>query len=415
MQTLASLGRMLAASASTAIALTAIAGAQSSRGPAGNAPERLDYLTFAQGAIPIAIEGPGARLGASFEQAVRITDGDPTSFTIVTGARPETETVFVYELPAATTFDRFAVPNVQETPSPTQTFTRIVEVHGSASSPTEGYALLASGTLATHRARGQVTELKIAAKRPVRWIRLRLVGGIDTPEPLTSFEFSEIIGNGTQDTAPMMDTFHGVWRTGSNVLDLQQRGPVVSGCYDRTGHLTGTVTGNILRATGLDRWPSAFILTVMRDGSVRGVRSTNKAPFRLYSAAAAAKGATGRCGKPAPPMLGCGSVIHGINFDFDSARIRPESQGVLAELFVGLKSDARRKIVIEGHTSSEGATAYNQQLSERRARAVVTDLVGRGLVAERVSAAGLGEVRPIAANTDESGRLLNRRVEVKCQ
>ncbi len=72
-------------------------------------------------------------------------------------------------------------------------------------------------------------------------------------------------------------------------------------------------------------------------------------------------------------------------------------------------------MLIEGHTSSEGTDEYNQRLSERRAQAVVAELVKRGIPRERPSAAGIGERRPIASNDNESGRAMNRRVEVKCQ
>ena len=97
---------------------------------------------------------------------------------------------------------------------------------------------------------------------------------------------------------------------------------------------------------------------------------------------------------PVPPVLGYGSIIHGIAFGFDSAEIRAESAGVLEELFRGLQARSAT-ILIEGHTSSEGTEEYNQGLSERRAQAVVADLVRRGL-------------------GKENGRSLNRRVEVKC-
>ena len=255
--------------------------------------ERIDYLTFAQGAMPVSIGGAGAKLGANFEAAVRITDGDPTAFTVANRATADTDTEFVYQLPALTTFDRFAVPNVVETPSPTVTFTRVVEVHGSATSATDGFQLLASATLQTHRARGHVTELPVAARRPVRWVKVRLVGGINVLQPASSLEFSEIIGNGTQEAPPLATHFSGVWRTQANRVQLAQSGPVVSGCYDSDGDLKGTVTGNILRATGVDRrdkTPSAFILSVAADGGLRGVRSTNGGPFRLYTA----RGSAGR-------------------------------------------------------------------------------------------------------------------------
>jgi outer membrane protein OmpA-like peptidoglycan-associated protein len=407
-----------AALALLTLALSSDATAQSRGAVAPEAPERIDYLTFPQGAIPIRIEGAGARLGANYERAVRSIDGSPQGFTLTAKpSSPDADTIFVYELPAATIFDRFAVPNILETPAPNQTFTRLVEIQGSAQSATEGFELLASATLQTHKARGLVTEIPMTARRPVRWVRLRLAGGITGSAAQMYFEFSEIIGNGTQEVPQPVTHFTGAWRTMGLRLQLRQEGSVVSGCYDRGGDLTGTVTGNILRATGVNRFdktPSAFILSRTADGGLHGVRSDNRGPFNYYTVATAAEGETFECGQPAPPALGCDSIIHGINFDFDSAVIRPESNGVLAELYKGLAADTRT-ILIEGHTSSEGSDDYNLKLSERRAQAVVADLVSRGLAAPRIKAAGIGESRPIATNNDESGRSLNRRVEVKCR
>jgi OmpA-OmpF porin, OOP family len=380
-------------------------------------PERIDYLAFAQGAVPLSIGGDGAKVGANFEHAVKIIDGNPLGFTVVSSGKPETATEFVYELPAATTFDRFAVPNVLETPSPSATFTRTVEVYGSSTSAESGYELLASATLATHKKKGEVTELAIVKNAPVRWLKLKLVGGIDMPRGVASLEFSELIGNGSQEPAKFVDRFKGAWKAGANVMRLAQAGAVVSGCYDENGDLTGTVSGNILRATGIDRSDnvkSAFVLSVASDGQLRGVRSTNGGPFRLYTVPVADKSLTAGCTAP-PVKLGCGSIIHGINFDFDSAVIRADGEPVLKALFDGLKADKSTAINIEGHTSSEGATDYNQSLSERRARAVVADLARRGIAAGRLAAVGVGEVRPIANNTDENGRSLNRRVEVVCK
>jgi hypothetical protein len=277
--------------------------------------------------------------------------------------------------------------------------------------------LLASATLQTHASRGLVTELGLVATTPVRWVKLRLVGGITVLQPQSFFEFSEIIGNGTQEVPALVSHFSGAWRSSALLFGLEQQGAVVSGCYEENGRLTGTVTGNLLRATGVTTpggIPSAFILSVGPDGGVLGVRSTNGGPFRLQTLPANPSGAGG-CAEPAPPVLGCGSVIHGITFGFDSAEIRPDSEPVLAALYDGLRADSSAAIVIEGHTSSEGSDAYNQRLSERRAEAVVADLVARGLPKNRVGATGLGEGRPIAPNTDESGRSLNRRVEVHCR
>jgi outer membrane protein OmpA-like peptidoglycan-associated protein len=164
-----------------------------------------------------------------------------------------------------------------------------------------------------------------------------------------------------------------------------------------------------------DKTPSAFLLSVAADGGLQGVRSTNGGPFRLYTVAAAPAGTRVDCGEPTPPTFGCGSIIHSIAFAFDSAEILPASAAVLDELFKGLRGDSSTRIAIESHTSSEGTKDYNERLSQRRAQAVVADLVRRGLPSQRPTAVGIGERRPIATNNDESGRSLNRRVEVKCQ
>jgi len=71
-----------------------------------------------------------------------------------------------------------------------------------------------------------------------------------------------------------------------------------------------------------------------------------------------------------------------------------------------------RNIAIEGHTDSVGSDAYNDALSLRRAEAVKTALVAKGVGAERIVARGLGKRFPIASNATAQGRQLNRRVEV---
>ncbi|MGE3509751.1 MAG: OmpA family protein [Vicinamibacterales bacterium] len=391
----------------------------SAQTPAAATPERIDYLTLAQGAVPIRVGGAGAQLGASFEKALRAVDGDIAGFVLTAKPGPESlDTEFVYQLPSPTTFDRFAVPNVLETPSPSATFTREVEIQGSATSPTDGYATLATGTLTTHPERGRLTELTVQARTPVRWVRVHLRGGIQVMRPDMFFEFSEIVGNGTQETPSRSDRFSGAWRGRGVAISLAQDGAVVTGCYDDDGRLTGTVTGNILRALGTaqrTKVPSQFIVTVREDGSLFGVRSSNKAPFALYEGTAAAAAAGRTCPPPQAPPLGCGAVIHGIAFDFNSATMRPDSEPILATLYDALRQDPSDAITVEGHTSSEGSEQYNQTLSERRARAVRDDLVRRGLAPARVTSVGFGETRPVATNNDESGRSLNRRVEIQCR
>ncbi|MBV9456343.1 MAG: OmpA family protein [Bradyrhizobium sp.] len=104
-------------------------------------------------------------------------------------------------------------------------------------------------------------------------------------------------------------------------------------------------------------------------------------------------------------------------FDFDRAELRPEAEPALAELARHVV-DARKVVMIEGHTDAKGTDTYNQGLSERRATAVRIALAGRGLPYGMLNIRGFGKSRPVAPNQkpdgsdDPDGRQRNRRVEV---
>ncbi|MET3927630.1 OmpA family protein [Devosia sp. 2618] len=105
--------------------------------------------------------------------------------------------------------------------------------------------------------------------------------------------------------------------------------------------------------------------------------------------------------------------IYGIQFDFDSAAIRSDSSPqirVIAEL---LNETPELGLVIVGHTDTQGTAAYNRDLSQRRAQAVLSALVSQhGIADDRLIAEGRGFSEPVASNDDEVGRALNRRVEL---
>ena len=69
------------------------------------------------------------------------------------------------------------------------------------------------------------------------------------------------------------------------------------------------------------------------------------------------------------------------------------------------------KILVKGHTSSEGGDDYNMKLSETRSLSVKQYLISQGIVGERIAYKGLGETQPVATNDTEDGRQRNRRVE----
>jgi OOP family OmpA-OmpF porin len=104
-----------------------------------------------------------------------------------------------------------------------------------------------------------------------------------------------------------------------------------------------------------------------------------------------------------------------VEFDFDSARIREESFGLLNELAKALKSDSLRgrKVVLAGHCDIVGTDEYNQKLSERRAASVKAYLAEKGGVDPgTVRTVGYGKSRSLVPNTNPANRQRNRRVEV---
>jgi outer membrane protein OmpA-like peptidoglycan-associated protein len=102
-----------------------------------------------------------------------------------------------------------------------------------------------------------------------------------------------------------------------------------------------------------------------------------------------------------------------IQFDFNKATIRPESDDLMNEIIKVIKENQHiKKIAIEGHTSSEGSDKYNLKLSDKRAKAVMEYLVTKGsLPKEMFTAKGFGESKAIADESTEEGKEKNRRVE----
>jgi len=107
-------------------------------------------------------------------------------------------------------------------------------------------------------------------------------------------------------------------------------------------------------------------------------------------------------------------VLRNIYFDFDKAILKPASNKELNNLLELLQKNSAMHIEISGHTDSKGSDEYNQVLSKKRAQAVVTWLVSKGISKDRLTYEGYGESRPLASNDDEEeGRELNRRTEFK--
>lgn len=109
-------------------------------------------------------------------------------------------------------------------------------------------------------------------------------------------------------------------------------------------------------------------------------------------------------------------ITQKIHFAFNSAAIRPVSFPILDDV-VGLLRDNPQiaHVQVEGHTDWIGSDEYNLRLSQQRAQSVVSYLTGKGIAANRLTARGFGESRPISDNNTDEGRARNRRTEFVVQ
>jgi outer membrane protein OmpA-like peptidoglycan-associated protein len=107
-------------------------------------------------------------------------------------------------------------------------------------------------------------------------------------------------------------------------------------------------------------------------------------------------------------VLTLGDVL----FATGSSDLKPGAIDNLDRLVSFLGKYPDRNAVIEGHTDSRGADAYNQELSLRRADSVRGYIAGKGVASTRLSSVGKGEAVPVASNDSAAGRQQNRRVEI---
>jgi outer membrane protein OmpA-like peptidoglycan-associated protein len=101
-----------------------------------------------------------------------------------------------------------------------------------------------------------------------------------------------------------------------------------------------------------------------------------------------------------------------IYFNPNKADVKPAMQMQLTKIAQALAAVPDQKLLIEGHTDSDGPNEYNLSLSESRAESVQKILLAGGIAAERMEIKGFGESKPIAGNSTPAGKAQNRRVEI---
>jgi OOP family OmpA-OmpF porin len=111
---------------------------------------------------------------------------------------------------------------------------------------------------------------------------------------------------------------------------------------------------------------------------------------------------------------GCPQTVPlNINFENNSDKIKAESQDQIKKYSNFLQKNTNYSAKIIGYTDSRGSASYNQRLSEKRANAVVSELIAQGVSSSQLTAKGAGEANPIATNATAEGRAQNRRIEAE--
>jgi outer membrane protein OmpA-like peptidoglycan-associated protein len=101
-----------------------------------------------------------------------------------------------------------------------------------------------------------------------------------------------------------------------------------------------------------------------------------------------------------------------INFDTGKSNIKPESMGIIDQIAALLQAHPDLRLSIEGHTDNVGTPQSNKTLSQQRANSVMSAVAQKGIAANRMTAVGWGQEKPIADNRSEDGKAKNRRVEI---
>ena len=116
------------------------------------------------------------------------------------------------------------------------------------------------------------------------------------------------------------------------------------------------------------------------------------------------------------PSADLGMLIHEVtdqlHFGFNSAEISLSAKKELEKLGEALAKDSQASIHVDGFADSVGSEHYNEHLSDQRAKCVSEVLIEKGVQPSQIHTSAFGEARPVGSNQTESGRAMNRRVEI---
>lgn len=335
----------------------------------------------------------------------------------------------VIELPARTTLKTLIFDN--NSFDYENRFAKSVSVEMSDSSAKEGFRKILDAELEKDK---KEQAFRVSDQIAGRWVRVNFLSNHGSPKAVT---LAEIRGYGEQEAQVLFEKASGTYlENGYNRIHLKQEGSLVTGCSEQQNRvINGTIEGRTITYTAIETGKQEkhfAVVSLAPDGS--GYESANwdegYGAEKLFDNLATAKKVSDQIGNCAhlPNLDGATdaaktelanslektgrAVLYGINFDFNSDVIRPESRPTLEKVVSVLKENKNWKMQIEGHTDNIGGDDFNRTLSEKRAAAVVKFLSDAGIEAARISPSGAGLSKPIAANDTEGGRAQNRRVEL---
>lgn len=397
----------------TVLLTSLLAGAPKTPG----AVEPLNALELSNGALLVK-QSPSYGSGVAVWSAWRLSDGSPTGWCSLSNKPNDGR--FEYELDGAWNLETLVVDTTNtEEPRYRGISAKTVELW--LADGTGAFKSAGTFTVPRHEKKSFALPKGTTATR----VKIDVLNNWGYREYT---EISELEVMGTRVKAPATTDFTGVYDSSYGPMRLEQDGDQLYGCYDWgsvLGSVWGTVSGRVAQLTWYEQnkepkreGTAVWAAQPGADGKPGfwGVLFENGALHGDWSGSTTVvqpKCEVKKSGQLERQLHDKGHVaLYGIRFDVNKDVPLAQSEGTLKELASIFAGDPKLKATIEGHTDATNTDAYNQDLSDRRAAAVVRWLTGHGVPAAQLTAKGYGKTKPVAENATAQGRALNRRVEV---
>ena len=343
---------------------------------------------------------------------------------------------FVIELPRQCVLTSFVVDNTgAEEASFPGISARHFALYGSNTSYHEVVDLILSG----EADKGKRKVFTLEKPTEVRWLKLAVFSNWGNPSHTQLMEiegYGEVLGTVSQEKS-----MEGIYSSNYGFMRLEQSGTYVVGCYEAdNGLLSGRTNGRVLKFRWWEDGPNggtAFMVLSTDGNHLNGLWYERGRMKGSWFGSRVTDRQGPNCKVPVLDALvksvyeanlgvpmeelgqeksleqeGAPTILPEIYFASDSAEITPESEKRLERCWTAIQTHPYQKIVIKGHTDSTHTQEYNIDLSRRRALSVTEWLIEQGLDANQLETEAYGESRPVANNSTEEGRALNRRVEI---